>query len=63
MAVEPTTLSLSNSLPPQAADVACLVIQSRSRANSLCTSHNDRSRANSYSSNDGHNTDTRQIIM
>jgi hypothetical protein len=54
--VEPTILSLSNSLPPQAADVVCLLIPSRSRTNSLCASHNERSRANSYSSNDGQNS-------
>ena len=53
--VEPTPLSLSNSVPSQAADVPCLILPSRSRANSFCTSHNDRSHTNSYSSIDGQN--------
>ncbi len=58
---EPPTLSFPNSLPPQAADVACLVLPSRSRTNSICTSHNNRSRANSHSSIDDQND--RQIII
>ena len=58
---EPPILSLTNNLPPQATDVACLVVPSRSRANSLCTSQHDRSRAESHSSiND---QSDRQIIM
>jgi hypothetical protein len=58
---EPSTFSLPNSLPPQAADVACLVLSSHSQSNSICTSYNDRSRANSHSSINDQNE--RQIVI
>jgi hypothetical protein len=57
LAVEPTILPISNNLLPQAADIACLVVPSRSRTNSLCISQND----GSHSSTDGQND--RQIIL
>jgi len=60
-AAEPTILSLPNNIPPQAADVACCILPSRSRTNSIITSYNDRSRANSYPSI--HNQNDRQIII
>ncbi|CAF1440219.1 unnamed protein product [Rotaria sordida] len=47
---EPTTLLLSNNIPPQAVDITCLIQLPRSRTHSLCTLHNDRSHANSNSS-------------
>jgi hypothetical protein len=59
--IEPTPFSLTNNLPPQAADVTCLIIPPRSRTNSICTSYNDRSRANSHSSMNDQND--RQIIL
>ncbi len=58
---EPTTISLLNNIPPQATDVACLILPSRSRTNSIITSYNERSRANSRSSIDSQND--RQIII
>ncbi len=60
-AAEPTILSLPINIPPQAADVACCILPSRSRTNSINTSYNDRSRANSHSSID--NDNDRQIII
>jgi hypothetical protein len=53
--VEPTTFSLSNNLPPQAADVACQVLPSRSRADSIGIYSSDSSPAGSRSSIDFHN--------
>ncbi len=61
LAVEPTILPISNNLLPQAADIACLVVPSRSRTNSFCISQNDGSHTNSHSSTDGQND--RQIIL
>ncbi len=58
---EPTTLSLPTNIPPQAADVACLVMPPHSRTNSVSTPYNDRSRANSHSSITDQN-DTEIII-
>jgi hypothetical protein len=56
---EPSTFPLPNNLPPQAADITCLLLPSHSLSNSV--SYNDRSRANSHSSINDQNE--RQIII
>jgi hypothetical protein len=56
--VEPTSLPVLSNVLLQAADVVCLVVTSRSRSNSLCASHDIRSRTNSHSSIDGQSIST-----